>query len=77
MPPMLDRKRVQKILSKWSAVSRRSAVDKKIAKDAPMRDRRRVQKILSKWSAVSRRLVVDKKENRRYIPIDADPFELP
>ena len=29
MPPMLDRRRVQKILSKWSAVSRRSAVDKK------------------------------------------------
>ena len=43
----------------------------------PMLDRRHVQKILSKWSAVSRRSVVDKKENRRSVPIDADPFELP
>ena len=76
MPPMLDRRRVQKILSKWSAVSRRSAVDKRERKMPPMRDRRRVQKILSKRPAVSRRSAVNIKTNRKYVPIEAYPLEL-
>ena len=76
MPPMLDRRRVQKILSKWSAVSRRSAVDKRERKMPPMLDRRRVQEILSKWPAVSRRSAVDIKANRRSVPIEAYPLEL-
>ena len=79
----------RKSCTKWSAVSRRSAVDKKESKrclSCAIVDAYR--KSCPKWSAVSRRLAVGKKRERKMplmrghayrksVQIDAVPFELP